>query len=375
MTETPPETERVRTLKTILLRFWTVSRPHHNVLFFSAGFLFDAATLDRIDAWLDLTLQGLYLFAAALLLWLEGRHERGDWSPKGLLQRVWTYEREGLHFLLGGLLSAYVIFYSRSGVGARGALFTVIIAGLFLTNELKEEKNWGLPVRGAVYAFCLASFCTYFVPVLVGGIGDGVFLGALALSAVGFGALVALLAWPGPKETRHWRALDTGWAGVLALALIAALYFLRWIPPVPLALQYAGVYHGVAREGNEFVLKYERRSRWDIFRKRDEPYYYRPGDRLYCFVRIFAPARFRHRILLDYQQRVDGKWISRDKIELPIRGGRDAGYRGFAYKARFEPGDWRIAVETQDGRVVGLKEVRVVADEKTGPRDWRADRM
>jgi len=367
--------EETRGVKALLLRFWSVSRPHHNVLFFSAGFLFDAATLDRIDAWLDLGLQAAYLFGAALLLWLEGRIERGDWTPKGLLARAWPYEREGLHFLFGGLLSAYVIFYSRSGVGARGALFLFIIAGLLLTNELKEKKEWGLAVRGAVYAFCLASCSTYFVPVMVGGIGDGIFLGALTLSAAVFGALIALLAWPGPQETRHWRALDTGWGGALALLLIGALYFLRWIPPVPLALQYAGVYHGVERQGQAFALKYERRSRWDFFRKRDEPYFYRPGDRLYCFVRIFAPARFKHAILLDYQERVGDRWISRDKIELPIRGGRDEGYRGFAYKARFAPGDWRIDVQTQDGRVVGRKEVRVVADDKTGPRDWRLDRM
>jgi hypothetical protein len=362
-------------LKALAKRLWHATSGHHNVVFFSGGFLFDALTLDRIDAWLDLGLQAVYLSLAGVLLWLQGRFERGDWKPTGILERVWPHERDLLHFLFGGLLSAYVIFYSRSGVGARGFLFFGAIAALLFSNELPKRRDWGHPVRLGVFAFCLASFLTYFLPVLVGRIGDGVFVGGVLLAALLFGSLVAVLAWPGESGKRLERALASGWAGALALAFVATLYFLRWIPPVPLALQYAGVYHGVERKKGVYELRFERRSRWDFFRKQDKPFYARPGDRLYCFVRIFAPARFKHDVRLDWRFLVDGNWMARDSIPLPIKGGRDEGYRGFAFKERFEAGDWRIDVVTEDGRVIGRTEVRVVKDDRTGARDWRLDRM
>jgi len=368
--------ERVKEAKAFARKAWVMSRGHHNVLFFSGGFLFDAVTLDRIDAWLDLGLQALYLSLAAALLWLQGRFERGEWKPTGLLERAWPYERELLHFLFGGLLSAYVIFYSRSGVGARSFLFFAVIGGILFSNELSDERDWEHPVRTGVFAFCLASFSTYFIPVMLGRIGDGVFGIAMGISTLVFALLIAILVWPGKPEERWKRALHSGWVGALALVFVTALYLLRWIPPVPLALQYAGIYHGVKRTKGEYELKYERRSRWDIFRRQDKPFHYRPGDRLYCFVRIFAPARFSHEILLNWLTKdSEGKWVSRDRIPLPIKGGRDAGYRGFAYKARFQPGDWRIDIETQDGRVVGRTEVTVVAEKSKSKRDWRTDRM
>ena len=362
--------------KAFAKKTWVATRAHHNVVFFSGGFMFDAVTLDRIDAWLDLGLQALYLAAAAALLWLQGRFDRGDWKPRGAFERIWPYERELLHFLFGGLLSAYVIFYSRSGVGARSFLYFAVIGGILFSNELTDERDWGRPVRTGVFAFCLASFSVYFVPVLMGRIGDGVFGIAIAASALVFGGLVGLLAWPGHPDRRWKRALRTGWVGALALVFVSALYFLRWIPPVPLALQYAGIYHGVKREKGDYTLKYERRSMWDVFRKQDKPFYVRKGDRLYCFVRIFAPARFSHEILLNWLSKdAEGNWVSRDRIALPIKGGRDAGYRGYAYKARFNPGDWRVDIETQDGRVIGRTEMTVIADDRKGKRDWRTERM
>ena len=99
----------------------------------------------------------------------------------------------------------------------------------------------------------------------------------------------------------------------------------------------------------------------------------RPGDRVHCFVRIFAPTRFRHKVSLHWQRknRRSGKWFTRDRIPLDVVGGRDQGYRGYAFKARYNPGRWRIQVKTEDGRVVGEKSFRVRLDDGTETRRWK----
>jgi hypothetical protein len=49
-----------------------------------------------------------------------------------------------------------------------------------------------------------------------------------------------------------------------------------------------------------------------------------------------------------------------DKIPIKISGGREGGYRAYTFKQRLDPGDWRVDVETEDGRIVGRVSVKVV---------------
>ncbi len=58
---------------------------HQNALFFTGGFLFDLVTLDRIDSWLDLAVQGLYLVCITLLLILRALWKKGRWTPPAKL--------------------------------------------------------------------------------------------------------------------------------------------------------------------------------------------------------------------------------------------------------------------------------------------------
>ena len=46
-------------------------------------------------------------------------------------------------------------------------------------------------------------------------------------------------------------------------------------------------------------------------------------------------------------------WTSTDKIPMKVSGGRKEGYRGFSTKQNYQAGDWKISVETSDGREIG----------------------
>jgi len=80
----------------------------------------------------------------------------------------------------------------------------------------------------------------------------------------------------------------------------------------------------------------------------------REQDRVYFFTRIFGPSRFEHRVFLRWELKDSrrNRWITSDRIPLPIKGGRDEGYRGYTYKENYQPGEWRVEVETEDGRVL-----------------------
>jgi hypothetical protein len=82
-----------------------------SVVTFAAGFLFDLLTMQRIDAGLDLAFQFAYLGGFTGLLVYQHREVMGRWTSSRLAARWWRHNVEALHFLYGGLLSAYVVLY------------------------------------------------------------------------------------------------------------------------------------------------------------------------------------------------------------------------------------------------------------------------
>jgi hypothetical protein len=147
------------------------------------------------------------------------------------------------------------------------------------------------------------------------------------------------------------------------------MYFAHAIPPVPLAVQYMGIYHGIAKKDGAYELSYTR-PRWQFWQHGDQTFLARPGDMIYCFARVFSPARFNDRLQVRWLYWTEKKgWEAQDAIPLNIVGGREEGYRGVTQKSHFAPGDWRVQVETMDDREVGRIQFTVVTDDGTDPRD------
>ncbi len=322
-------------------------------LFFLAGFLFDVVTLSRIDDWLTLVQQAAYLGVLGVLLALEQRYALGVAKPPKWLVKPWRFAKDAIHFLFGSLLSSFALFYFKSASGVAALLFLVVLFGLLLANELPRFRSLGPSLRFALYAFCLTSYFAYLMPVLFGKVRAVLFVAAVVLAALPLLLLFRKLsAWNG--RAYAFKAVLAPGGGVLALLL--GLYFVRAIPPVPLSLQFIGIYHGVELDPASRTYRlFHQRPDWRFWNNGDQHFRQRQGEPPFCFVRIFAPNRFddsvRFRWSYDDPRR---GWVDYVGKPLKVSGGRDQGFRTFATTSHAKPGDWRVYVETEDARIIGF---------------------
>ena len=346
-------------------------RLHSAPATFTAGFLFDFFTMQRIDAWLDLAFQLAYLAGLTGLLVFQHREAEGRWIPGRVAGPVWRYNVEALHFLYGGLLSAYVVLYFRSSTGARPALFLALLVGVMGLNEVPRIRRAGYILRLGLYGFCVLSFLTYFIPIVLGRIDGWVFLLSLLSSAAVVWQVTRWLAAPGADRSVVRRRLFAPAAGVLLF--VGVLYVLRLIPPVPLSVQFQGIYHDIRREDDGYTLVYQEPLPWEFWRRDSRTFERREGDRLHYFARVFAPTGFEHRVIIRWEvlDASSDTWMTTDRVPLDVVGGRAEGFRGFAVKSNFTAGRWRVTAETEDGRAIATLPFRVEDDTGTGARDWK----
>ena len=72
------------------------------------------------------------------------------------------------------------------------------------------------------------------------------------------------------------------------------------------------------------------------------------------FFRIFSPARFSDQVQMRWYWKDPARgWTLQDTIPIHIVGGREQGFRGYGFKSNYQPGEWKVQVETTDGREIG----------------------
>jgi hypothetical protein len=89
---------------------------------------------------------------------------------------------------------------------------------------------------------------------------------------------------------------------------------------------------------------------------------------------VFAPDKFRDQLKIHWLYHDEKRgWVPSDAIPLSISGGREHGFRGYAVKSNYQPGRWRVQIETSDGREISRINLRVVEDTNTEPREFQTD--
>jgi hypothetical protein len=334
--------------------------------FFLGGFLFDAVMLSRIDEPLMLVQQGFYLLLCGGLIAYQQRLEWMKLQPPVRLRKIWHYADHLLHFMLGTLLNAYSIFYFQSASGITAVCFVVVIVVLLAINEMPRFHRLGPVVLYALYSICLTSYFAYLVPVLIGHLRPWMFYLSVGIASALLAVQVrALLRWSASylHVARH-AAIPA--FGVQALFIL--LYALRVAPPVPLAIKQMGIYHDVRRVPGGWELS-QQQSRWKLWQHADENFLERPGDKLYCFARIFAPRHFKDTInIVWFHYDEDKGWLLAHRLPLSVSASSNVGFATDAYLTEPMKGKWRVEIESQDGRTIGQLHFKVSDDPSTDPR-------
>ena len=275
-------------------------------------------------------------------------------EPAGSRLRKWYYEYRSplVHFLMGALLNLYAIFYFKSSSLLVSFGFLGLLVVVLLANELRRIKTLGLPFKFALLSLCLLSFAAYLLPVLFGSIGLTMFLASMFAGSVPLGAAAWRIRKARPEKFPAARRQILVPLGCVLVGFLA-FYLFRLIPPVPLSIPFIGVYHNVERTEAGYRLSHERPA-WRFWHNGDQKFLAQPGDRVYVYFRVFSPARFADQVQMRWHWNDPARgWALHDTIPIRIVGGREEGFRGYGFKSNYQPGEWKVQVETTDGREIG----------------------
>jgi hypothetical protein len=324
--------------------------------FFVSGFLFDAVMLERIDNLFSIVQQTFYLLIVIQLLKLKILESGGVWQAPKWLSRVWRYSGEALNFFLGTLLNFYMLFYFVSSSLAVSSLFLLIVFGLLVLNESPRFQERSLQIKSVLLSVALFSFLFIIVTLAFGCVGYLPFTLSLSIGVLLFYFLYRFFKTKSLQSINLKHTLIYPPIGVAILLLL--LYVFKILPPIPLSIEHIGIYHQIEKISDpvtgesHFKMSYNR-SKWKFWQHGDQTFKSLPGDKIYCFVRVFAPANFKDKIYFHWLKKNRSDWLSTDRIPNEINGGREAGYRGYSIKSNYEPGEWRIQVETENGHEIG----------------------
>ena len=205
----------------------------------------------------------------------------------------------------------------------------------------------------SLFALVTLSFFTFFLPVLTGWMNSIVFVtGALLTGAIVW--KIVRLTLQGLPSRSPKTAFTISLPAFALVVLCTTLYFLNWIPPIPLSLKFGGIYHQIEKSHDEYTLTYEKGPWYALWKQSND----RMGidAPVYCFSSVFAPVTLQTTIYHHWQWRPFNEYDSfktTDRIPITITGGREMGYRLYTMKHRVQPGEWRVNVETEDERILG----------------------
>lgn len=350
-------------------------------LFFVFGFFLDILTLGRIDELINILMLLLYLLVSAFIFFWELKiftFSFLDESPNKIINIFREYRDEIFHFCQGALLSAFTLFYFKSASLATSLVFLSIMFILLLINELPFLQKKGPIFKGILFQVSLFSFVLVYLPLIFGQVGILIFIAVLFFYALLIGGLFILLKKKLMAKELDQEASLKYWLkpGLSLMALMIVLRSLSLVPPVPLSLEMAGIYHKVEKRYPLYDL-YHQKEWWRFWNNSDEYFRAAPGDKIYFFTRVFAPGGFKDQVYLNWQKKIDGDWKTSDRIPFKINGGRDQGFRGYAYKSNYTAGDWRVLVETKGGLEIGRLnfEVEMIQGENTDETNQKDERV
>ncbi|WP_163995767.1 DUF2914 domain-containing protein [Pyxidicoccus caerfyrddinensis] len=369
-------TAKTPTLMEKVQDFRTRHEKWEMAVFFFGGFIYDIVSLSRIDDTLTQVQSFAYLLILTSLLLLEQRFPDGTEPPK-LLAKVWRWREDAVHFFFGSLLSVFMLILFKATSGFTPYLFVVGLFALLVANELPRFRQVGPVIRVVLLSLCVTLYFACLLPVLIGRMGFWVFLLAVALGCASVFGLMRLIERWRPDVEFLVRNVAIPGFGVQGVLLV--LYLVGVIPPLPVAVQFADIYHKVERVSpGVYQLSAVDDSVWfKPWTWFGPDFLMQPGDKPYYFFRIFAPkgfAPYKVRVRWYYDHPDKGWTTFGSGFMLNVSSnGTDGGYRSFATTSNLKPGDWRVVLETEDGHEIHRINFSVGPDARPEPRQYKLE--
>ncbi|HEY0907809.1 MAG TPA: DUF2914 domain-containing protein [Candidatus Paceibacterota bacterium] len=324
------------------------------------GFIFDSIMLRRIDVLFSNALLIGYLSVSALSILLLNVHQTREEARRSETFHITLIFL--MQFCLGGLFSASFLFYSKSGAVIASWPFLLMIFAYVIGNELFRKHYVLLGFQISVFFTALFSYLIFFLPIILGQMGDSIFLLAGIASLMITGIFIYVLSWFAPQRVKDGAKIMVT-AVVLLFGGINILYFTNLIPPIPLALKEAGIYRSLSRLPDGTYLVQGEEQEWFSLISDDPVLHIVPGEPLYLLSSVFAPTNLKTDIVhtWQYYDDTDRAWTVADTVKLGIVGGRDGGFRTYSSRENIFPGRWRVDVATPRGQLIG----RLTFDIKT----------
>ncbi len=320
------------------------------------GFVFDALTLKRVDTLWENSWILAHIFIVGVFIILVHIKESSEGDEKNP-SKVHFWYVNILQFFFGGLLSTYLVFYFRSADILTTWPFVFILALAFLLNESLKRHYVRLSFQISLFFLSIYSFAIFLVPILLHRIGDTIFIlsGLVSLFFISIFTLVLFhFVKSKPREQQESKKIII--FSILGIfAVVNFLYFTNLIPPIPLSLKDAGVYHSLSKnaEGN-YDVTYEVQS-WQDYFKLYQDFTKTNAAPIYAYSAIFSPKGLNLTVVHQWQYYDDvaGKWITESTIYLPVVGGRDGGFRTYSLRSNLRPGKWKVNIKTNKDQVIG----------------------
>jgi len=324
------------------------------------GFAFDNYAFRRIDLPNTQAVFVGYLVLASLAMVIQ--HHLAARAATGKPWPKWrTLLPMATQFALGGLWSAFLVFYSRSAVPGASWPFLLLLTAILVGNEVFKRYHSRLVFTAILFFFALFSYTIVTLPILTHTIGIITFFFSGMIALTLFWVFCRLLRRMGLEQWQGARYKIIGGVALVFLAL-NAFYLSGILPPLPLAMADGGIYHSVAKQGDEYQAVGEEQS-WLTRFGATPVLHVTAGESLYFYSAVFAPIRLSTRVIHRWQHYDTQRkaWRTVSKLGFTINGGRDGGYRGYSITHHVVPGDWRADVELPDGHIIGRVRFRVEA--------------
>jgi hypothetical protein len=321
------------------------------------GFVMDYVTFKNIQPRTVLTVLTFYFLLAGASIAFIHYYDANRITQKLKFARL--FAPLIVQFTFGALLGATFIFYWFSASIASSWPFFVIVSLLMVSNEIFRGYFKRVVIHISVYYFISFSFLSIVLPYAFNSLDARLFILAGVISIIFMYAYVQFLSKAQPRV----RAYKSDLKRIVLVIFFGmnALYFSNVIPPIPLSLREAGIYHNVVRSGSNYILQREQEN----FLQKIVPgktIHLNPGERAYVYTSIFAPTDLNTKIYHHWQYFDESleKWLEKDKLSFNITGGRKQGYRGYSSKSALEHGNWRVYARIQSGKTLGRIGFRIV---------------